>query len=83
MVSQNLHYVLLEFQAYFDSFGLIQVEDGAGLGLDLCYNQPAEFRQYPSMTYHFEGGDWIVAGKHAIVKFESAGFFLVALTARP
>ncbi|XP_031287887.1 aspartic proteinase nepenthesin-1-like [Pistacia vera] len=77
-----LHYVLLEFQAYFDSFGLVQV-NGTGLGFDLCYNQTADFKQYPTMTYHFVGGDWIVAGEHVIVNFSSAGFFCVGLTASP
>ncbi|KAJ0080139.1 hypothetical protein Patl1_24295 [Pistacia atlantica] len=50
-----LHYVLLEFQAYFDSFGLVEV-NGTGLGFDLCYNQTADFKQYPTMTYHFSEG---------------------------
>ncbi|MBA0580284.1 hypothetical protein Gorai_022511, partial [Gossypium raimondii] len=56
--------VMAEFQAYYDkkNFGrkVGQVEEK----FELCYYNKAGFRDFVTMTLHFEGGDYFIDGKY-------------------
>ncbi|XP_052483883.1 aspartic proteinase nepenthesin-2-like [Gossypium raimondii] len=75
--------VMAEFQAYYDkkNFGrkVGQVEEK----FELCYYNKAGFRDFVTMTLHFEGGDYFIDGKYmhyfADEEEEGEGYFCVAL----
>ncbi|XP_026409946.1 aspartic proteinase CDR1-like [Papaver somniferum] len=43
---------------YFEEFGIRPVDSEPGF--DLCFRVPDNFRKYPTMTFHFEGADFVI-----------------------
>lgn len=48
-------------------------------GFALCYQYTQDFKQFTSMTYHFEDADYIVDPKYVNFYDEQGGYFCVAL----
>ena len=69
--------VLGSFQRYYDSLKLIRRKDVRLL--ELCYQQPPDFKDFITLTYHFEGADYIVDGRNVNYYNKEEGYFCVAL----
>ena len=48
-------------------------------GFQLCYEQPQDFQDFATLTYHFEGADYVVDGKYVNYYNTRAAYFCVAL----
>ncbi|XP_024018602.1 aspartic proteinase nepenthesin-2 [Morus notabilis] len=70
--------VIGAFQRHYDSFNLKRKEN-VPERLELCYEKPGDFSHFATMTYHFDGADYIVEGKYANHFNNVDGYFCVAL----
>ncbi|KAJ7948466.1 aspartic proteinase nepenthesin-2-like [Quillaja saponaria] len=70
--------VMGEFQRHYDSLQLQRMTQ-VPQGFQLCYKQPSGFDQFASMTYHFQGAEYVVQGKYMNFYDTQAGYFCVAL----
>ncbi|KAK3199553.1 hypothetical protein Dsin_022968 [Dipteronia sinensis] len=72
----NAHEVVISaFKQYYDSRGLQGSPSVSDFGL--CYSNPPDFFEHPTLIYHFEGADYAVEGRNVIVNF--ADFFCVGI----
>ncbi|EOY12499.1 Aspartic proteinase nepenthesin-1 precursor, putative [Theobroma cacao] len=70
--------VLAVFGAYYGSRGL-QRTNGR-VGLELCYETPANYHDFAAITFHFNGADYTVDGQLGHFIDPVNGFFCVAIT---
>ncbi|XP_021894661.1 aspartic proteinase nepenthesin-1-like [Carica papaya] len=71
-----------EFVAYFEVLGLERFRRKDCIEkLTLCYDMPdIDFNKFPLMTYHFEGGDLVVAAENSFfIDWEEKMFALTIL----
>ncbi|MBA0759268.1 hypothetical protein Gotri_022181 [Gossypium trilobum] len=75
--------VMAEFQAYYDKKNFRRKVGQVEEKFELCYYNKAGFRDFVTMTLHFEGGDYFIDGKYmhyfADEEEEGEGYFCVAL----
>ncbi|EXB50259.1 Aspartic proteinase nepenthesin-2 [Morus notabilis] len=69
--------VIGAFQKYYDSLSLNRRNDVPHF--DLCYAMPQGFKQFATMTYHFDKADYTVDGRYANYISVEGGYFCVAL----
>ncbi|KAL5737717.1 hypothetical protein ACOSP7_030478 [Xanthoceras sorbifolium] len=68
--------VMTNLKAYYDSFGLERrLSSGAARSYELCYTDNPEFDQHPTITYHFQGADYVVDSQFSVVHFHDLGYF--------
>ncbi|PPD94974.1 hypothetical protein GOBAR_DD08019 [Gossypium barbadense] len=71
--------VMAEFQAYYDKKNFRRKVGQVEEKFELCYYNKAGFRDFMTMTLHFEGGDYFIDGKYmhyfADEKEEGEGYF--------
>ncbi|KAF5478854.1 hypothetical protein F2P56_005383 [Juglans regia] len=70
--------VMGAFQNHYDSFKLQRIGKVA-VGLELCYKYTQDFKEFATMTYHFEGADYTVDSKYVNFYKTQTGYFCVAL----
>ncbi|TYG82436.1 hypothetical protein ES288_D01G087900v1 [Gossypium darwinii] len=71
--------VMAEFQAYYDKKNFRRKVGQVEEKFELCYYNKAGFRDFMTMTLHFEGGDYFIDGKYmhyfADEEEEGEGYF--------
>ncbi|XP_007020972.2 PREDICTED: aspartic proteinase nepenthesin-2 [Theobroma cacao] len=70
--------VMRAFQAYYDSNNFQRIGKVVE-SLPLCYRSKPGFKDYMTMTLHFNGADYDIDGKYMHYFSEEDGFFCVAL----
>ncbi|KAL6999345.1 hypothetical protein U1Q18_000505 [Sarracenia purpurea var. burkii] len=68
--------VIEAFQKYFQPFNLRKLRRS---GFDVCFELRKSFNEFPSMTFHFQGGDLVVQPKYVHFFDTVANFFCVAV----
>ncbi|KAJ4839746.1 hypothetical protein Tsubulata_026023 [Turnera subulata] len=71
--------VMGAFQRYYDAKGLQRIGQ-VPQGFALCYKNRPDFNDFVTMTYHFEGANYVLDGKYVHYFDNDAGYFCVALT---
>ncbi|KAK1582090.1 hypothetical protein Q3G72_011736 [Acer saccharum] len=70
--------VIRAFEDYHAARHILHKLPESNVEFELCYYYPPEgFNDYPTLTYHFEGADYVVDGKNVLVHFP--GFFCVGV----
>lgn len=46
---------------------------------EYCYKTKLEFKNHPTLTYHFKGGDYIVRSEYVTIEIEKENCFCVAI----
>ncbi|XP_031274425.1 aspartic proteinase nepenthesin-1-like [Pistacia vera] len=67
------------FWRYYDSRNLVRYPTEPDDSFHVCYMIPQNFRDYPSMTFHFRGADYEVDGRFVNIRFDDEGHFCVAI----
>ncbi|KAJ0079062.1 hypothetical protein Patl1_22913 [Pistacia atlantica] len=67
------------FWRYYDSRNLVRYPTEPDDSFHVCYMIPQNFRDYPSMTFHFRGADYEVDGRFVNIRFDDEGYFCVAI----
>lgn len=70
--------VMRAFQNYYDSLHLTRI-GRVPEGFQLCYSYTPQFTQFASMTYHFEGANYVVDPRYVNFYNHEAGHFCVAM----
>lgn len=71
--------VMQVFQAYYESQGLRRIIGKVVENLPLCFRKKRGFKNFLTMTYHFNGGDYVLDGKYVHYFNEEDKYFCVAL----
>ncbi|KAL4324633.1 hypothetical protein GQ457_11G012890 [Hibiscus cannabinus] len=67
--------VMRVFEAYYGSKGLVRIPPRQDL--ELCYQLPPSYKDFATLTFHFNGADYTVAGKFVNIFFPDS--FCVAI----
>ncbi|KAK8519884.1 hypothetical protein V6N12_003851 [Hibiscus sabdariffa] len=67
--------VMRVFEAYYGSKGLVRIPPRQDL--ELCYQLPPTYKDFATLTFHFNGADYTVAGKFVNIFFPDS--FCVAI----
>ncbi|KAL6283906.1 hypothetical protein ACE6H2_014835 [Prunus campanulata] len=70
--------VMRAFQNYYDSLHLTRI-GRVPEGFQLCYSYTPQFTQFASITYHFEGANYVVDPRYVNFYNHEAGHFCVAM----
>ncbi|XVE80324.1 hypothetical protein DITRI_Ditri14bG0130800 [Diplodiscus trichospermus] len=70
--------VMAAFRAYYESRDFQRIGKVVE-SLPLCYRSKPGFRDYVTMTWHFNGGDYQIDGKYMHYFNDEDGYFCVAL----
>ncbi|XP_031257096.1 aspartic proteinase CDR1-like [Pistacia vera] len=74
--------VVERFAQHYNNHGLMRLPASRHRSeFEYCYRSQRNFRDFPSMTFHFRGADYIVDGR--FMKIQYQGFFCVALIDHP
>ncbi|XP_026451967.1 aspartic proteinase nepenthesin-1-like [Papaver somniferum] len=57
----------------------LKILDAKKYYLDLCYELPGDFKSFPSITYHFQGGDLKIPSDNAFIIDYPNKFFCLAI----
>ncbi|KAK0601114.1 hypothetical protein LWI29_021362 [Acer saccharum] len=69
--------VMRAFEEYYDSKHLHR--RGRRGAFRSCYNKQPGFDAFPTLTYHFQGADYVVDGKNVDFNYNYEGFFCVGI----
>lgn len=71
--------VMGTFQRYYDTKSVQRMEESPIRGLDYCYHTPPGFKDFATMTFHFEGADYIVDGNYMHYIDDQKAYFCIML----